>query len=164
MCWPFVGVSVDAHLRSRGMPTHFIVEGATKDTGMERQLMIEAEDAGQAEQIADLQGLFVSAVRPVQSSAQDKSPELKTDDAIGNIDAVCPNCNQRLDKKPGRKKKCPHCGRFIYVRTRPSDEKKVLVTEAQAERIEEQWFIVHGGTHEAFLLAKRRVADLFAKK
>jgi hypothetical protein len=80
-------------------------------------------------------------------------------DAIGNIDAVCPYCNQGLDKKPGRKKRCPHCGQSIYVRTRPSDGEKVLVTEAQSEQIEEQWFIVHGGSHDAYLLAKRRVAE-----
>ncbi|HEX4052956.1 MAG TPA: hypothetical protein VHX86_01695 [Tepidisphaeraceae bacterium] len=33
----------------------------------------------------------------------------------------------------------------------------MLVTEAQTEKIEEQWFIVHGGTHDAYLEAKRRV-------
>ena len=58
--------------------------------------------------------------------------------AVGNVDSVCPHCNHQLDKKPGRKKKCPHCGEFIYVRTQPCDEQRVLVTQEQAEKIEEQ--------------------------
>jgi len=29
----------------------------------------------------------------------------------------CPYCNKLLDKKPLRKKKCPHCKNFIYVRS-----------------------------------------------
>ena len=76
-------------------------------------------------------------------------------EAIGNTDAICPYCQNALEKKPGRKKKCPKCGEFIYVRTRPSDEQKVLVTESQAEMIEEQWAIVNG-THREFLANKKR--------
>ncbi len=74
---------------------------------------------------------------------------------IGNVEPVCPYCNQQLPRRPGKKCKCPHCGSFIYVRTRPSDRKQVLVTEEQAGRIEEQWSIVNG-THREFLAAKRR--------
>ncbi len=62
--------------------------------------------------------------------------------AIGNIDAVCPYCDNRLVKKPGRKAKCPHCANFIHVRTRPLDNQKVLVTVKQMEAINEQWGIV----------------------
>ena len=51
----------------------------------------------------------------------------------------CPYCMQGLDKIPTRKSKCPHCGEYMYSRTRPSDRKKVLVTEKQKEEIEEQW-------------------------
>jgi predicted RNA-binding Zn-ribbon protein involved in translation (DUF1610 family) len=78
--------------------------------------------------------------------------------SVGNIDAVCPHCNQALQKKPGRKKKCPKCGQFIYVRTRPSDRQQVLVTESQAAQIEEQWSIANG-THDAYLAQKNRLAD-----
>ena len=51
----------------------------------------------------------------------------------------CPYCSTPLDPVPGRKKKCPHCGKFIFVRTRPSDRQRVLVTEEGAEQIEEEW-------------------------
>jgi hypothetical protein len=81
---------------------------------------------------------------------------------IGNIDAVCPYCKKILEHKPGSKKKCSFCGNFIHVRTRPSDKQRVLVTEAQAEQIEEQWSIVNG-THDAYVDQKRQFADEKAK-
>lgn len=62
---------------------------------------------------------------------------------IGCEDGVCPYCGVLLDNMPGRKKKCPACGEFIYVRTRPSDRVRVLVTEAQAEEIKAQWSAYH---------------------
>ena len=81
---------------------------------------------------------------------------------IGNTDAICPHCTHALDKKPGRKKKCPHCGHFMFIRTRPCDEQRVLVTEAQAEVIEEQWSIVND-THTEYLANRKRFNDEKAK-
>ncbi|GEM_PF-1225364 len=57
---------------------------------------------------------------------------------IGKTD-VCPYCNKKLETVPSKKKKCKDCGQFIYVRTRPQDRKKVLVTEKEKDLIEEQW-------------------------
>jgi len=54
----------------------------------------------------------------------------------------CPYCGNPLAKTPGRKTKCPHCGGFIYVRTRPSDRKSVLATKEQADAIEAEWRMV----------------------
>jgi uncharacterized Zn finger protein (UPF0148 family) len=62
---------------------------------------------------------------------------------IGNLDNTCPYCGSSLAERPKRKKKCPHCGNYIYVRTRPADRKKVLVTEEQAQEIEQQWEVYH---------------------
>lgn len=58
---------------------------------------------------------------------------------LGTTKAVCPHCGVLLSRMPQRKTKCPHCGEFIYVRTRPADERRVLVTEIEAEEIEAQW-------------------------
>ncbi len=55
----------------------------------------------------------------------------------------CPYCEASLDPVPTRKKKCPSCGQFIYVRRRPSDRKRILVTEEDAKRIEEEWKRIH---------------------
>ena len=53
--------------------------------------------------------------------------------------AVCPYCGTTLQKRPERKKKCPSCSNFIFVKTLPTSREKVLVTESQAEEIEKQW-------------------------
>ena len=53
--------------------------------------------------------------------------------------AVCPYCKVQLAKRPQRKKKCPSCGNFIFVRTLPTTREKVLATEAEARRIDEEW-------------------------
>ena len=77
---------------------------------------------------------------------------------VGNVCAVCPYCNKTLEKKPGRKKKCPSCSNFIYVRTRPKDGKRVLITKDQIEVLEEQWSIVKG-MHAQFLENKRIIEN-----
>jgi uncharacterized Zn finger protein (UPF0148 family) len=58
---------------------------------------------------------------------------------IGHLDNACPNCGVVLSERPGRKTKCPHCGGFIFVRTRPFDRQRVLVTEEQARLLEAEW-------------------------
>jgi DNA-directed RNA polymerase subunit RPC12/RpoP len=52
----------------------------------------------------------------------------------------CPYCQKELTKFPGRKTTCPHCSNFIYVRTKPSDDRqRILVREDQLEKLEEEW-------------------------
>ena len=41
--------------------------------------------------------------------------------------AKCPYCGNKLEKKPSRKKKCPHCQKDIYVR----NKKPVTFMEAE---------------------------------
>lgn len=79
-------------------------------------------------------------------------PNSKT---IGEVDAVCPYCSKKLEKKPSRKKKCPHCENYIYSRTRPYDKKKILITESEIDQIEEQWAIING-QHDLYLKEKAR--------
>ncbi len=74
--------------------------------------------------------------------------------------AECPNYHEALFKIPGgAKTKCPHCGEFIFVRTRPKDNARVVVTKAEADKIDEEWTIV-AGTHDIFVAEKEE----FAKK
>ncbi len=81
-------------------------------------------------------------------------PSRKGGDVIGNAEPVCPYRNYRLDRMPSRKTRCPGCGNHLYVRTRPSDRKKVLVTEADAAEIEELWAI-ENGTYEELMASRR---------
>jgi DNA-directed RNA polymerase subunit M/transcription elongation factor TFIIS len=67
--------------------------------------------------------------------------------------AECPHCGNGLTKVPGSRTKCPHCSQFMYVRTRSKDGARVVVTKAEAEKIEEEWSIV-AGTHDQFVADK----------
>ncbi len=55
----------------------------------------------------------------------------------------CPYCKKILQKCPKRKTKCIFCGNFIYVRYRPSNQIKKLVTEDQKNEIENEWNIYY---------------------
>lgn len=74
-----------------------------------------------------------------------------------NRKAECPYCNKELKKVPGAKTKCPHCSEYMYVRTNP-DNVRLVVTEAQADEIDEQWRIVNG-TQEMYLEESKRVEE-----
>lgn len=78
---------------------------------------------------------------------------------IGETDAICPYCHAQLAKKPGRKAKCPTCGNYIYVRTRPLDRQRVLVTENECELIERQWAEEQGKLGE-YLENQREYEDI----
>ena len=66
--------------------------------------------------------------------------EAKTKNRIEKeSEAVCPYCKKVLEQKPQRKKKCPFCKNFIYVRTLPSTRSKILVTEDEAKKIDLEW-------------------------
>jgi len=68
--------------------------------------------------------------------------------------AECPSCHGQLKKIPGSKTKCPHCGNYIHVLTRPSDNARVVVDEVNAEKIREEWAI-KTGRHDIYLVEKR---------
>jgi len=65
------------------------------------------------------------------------------DELIGNTDPICPYCSKALGKMPGRKKRCPHCGEYMYVRTRPVDRQRVLVTVQGVKDVDDQWTRIH---------------------
>ena len=58
---------------------------------------------------------------------------------IGIETANCPYCGRDLDEIPHRKTRCPHCGEFMYIRTRPSDKKRILVREENIEELVSKW-------------------------
>ncbi len=58
---------------------------------------------------------------------------------IGNVENICPYCSKPLSKRPQQKAQCHHCNKSIFVRTRPSDRRRVLVTEDQAIEVKALW-------------------------
>ena len=77
---------------------------------------------------------------------------------IGNTGPVCPFCEHALKEMPEQSQKCPHCGDYVYVRSRPIDDRKILVTESQIQIVDEQWAIADG-TYEEMLAHRRDPAD-----
>ena len=105
----------------------------------------------------------------LNSESRKSLKDLKFEE-IGNLDPICPNCSVSLEKMPHRKMKCPSCSKFIYVRTRPSDRKNVLVTGSQVLLVEEQraeQSAIIYGYHETYLEGKKKFEKekaLMAKK
>lgn len=60
---------------------------------------------------------------------------------IGNDQPVCPNCFNAIPKMPGRRMSCPNCKQPIVVRTRPLDQKKILIREIDIPVVENEWQI-----------------------
>lgn len=87
-------------------------------------------------------------------SLTDQNLSLSRD--IGQTSAICPYCDEHLDKMPSRKTKCPYCKNYIYKRTRPYDEANIIVREDQLEKIKEEWAIKNG-THDNYLEENARV-------
>lgn len=71
--------------------------------------------------------------------AQNPPKKLPALTPIGNTDPICPYCNAIFPKKPKAKTKCKSCSSLVFVRTRPLDGEKVLVTEAQAKQISAEY-------------------------
>ena len=71
-------------------------------------------------------------------------------------EAKCPYCCEKLEKVPGRKTKCQYCDEFMFVRTRPKDKARVVVTKKQADEIDRKWMIING-TYDEYLAEKEEL-------
>lgn len=98
-----------------------------------------------------LKNLFKSSDKTVSETNQSSSLSKN----IGNTTAVCPYCNEKLEKMPKRKTKCSNCDNHIYKRTRPYDEAHIIIREDQIDAIEEEWAIKNGN-HDIYLKEKDR--------
>jgi len=54
-------------------------------------------------------------------------------------DTPCPYCHNYLLKFPLKKYQCPHCKKYIYVRTSSKTSEKLLTTEDDAKQIDDEW-------------------------
>jgi ssDNA-binding Zn-finger/Zn-ribbon topoisomerase 1 len=58
----------------------------------------------------------------------------------------CPYCQKILEKAPSRKKKCPACNNYIYVRKLPYTSQRVLATDKAIPIIERYWKYYHASS------------------
>lgn len=63
----------------------------------------------------------------------------KKTEILGSTAQACPYCGVVLGRMPKRKTKCRDCGQFIFVRTRPQDEQKVLLRQDELAELAQQW-------------------------
>jgi phage FluMu protein Com len=111
----------------------------------------------------------VTKTRPEASTVQDPSSDNQnvsfsftaaSDNYVEPTDArvaACPSCGSILAKIPGAKTKCPHCSTFMFIRTDPGTNSRVVVTAERAEEIEDEWAKING-TWEERQEGKRRFA------
>ena len=102
----------------------------------------------------------------------DAAPSIPFRILIGNVESECPHCSTPLAIRPARKARCPECRNFIYVRTRPADRVRVLVSQEQAAQIDAQWLDYRAATvnvidapslvHEELGLVEKRLGRLIA--
>jgi hypothetical protein len=97
---------------------------------------------------AQIQGLEVAFVQ------QDAEPYVY-EPADDQREAFCPNCSSGLTKVPGAKTKCPHCSRYIFVRTTP-DRRRILVGEDDLESVDDEIAKANGTWDERLRLKVQR--------
>lgn len=104
-------------------------------------------------------GLFSRRTSPQQPSVADSKSEYVYVPPTDSRVPECPNCKGTLKKAPGAKTKCPLCGQYMFVRTNPHSRERVVVTEAQAEEIDDETAKLNG-TWEMRLAEKKRKAKI----
>jgi len=72
----------------------------------------------------------------------------------------CPYCGENLEKKPTRKKKCPHCSQYMYIRQGiPYTEDQVKARDFRIRWINK--LNNQGATEALFENARKSLADQF---
>lgn len=84
--------------------------------------------------IRRLLSLFLGSKQASPKAKPKPATEGRHQDVV--TDPHCPYCGFEFTPPPMRKKRCPSCGNPVYVRTRPTDRKRLLVTFEQAEAID----------------------------
>jgi tetratricopeptide (TPR) repeat protein len=120
-----------------------------KESALYKPIINESYPKGSINGTIEQDIFTISVTRnfPGQRSDTNEVPEGLL--AIGTTNPICPYCRMDLGIMPKRKKKCKSCGKFIFVRTRPLDNCKILIKEDEIELIEEQWAIKQG-FHEEY--------------
>ena len=99
----------------------------------EESKTFEKKAAGEKANIPAGTGSYSELIEKLISAAgyRDYTP-------AGTLEAVCPSCGNKLEEFPPRKIRCPSCNQEIFVRTRESDNQKVLLNSGQLDEFESQ--------------------------
>lgn len=78
--------------------------------------------------------------------------------------AACPYCGVSLKKVPGAATKCPDCHKTMYVRTDHRIQKRMVVTEEQADEIDDGNEALATGNLATYEQRRRETYDRLATK
>ena len=78
--------------------------------------------------------------------------------------AACPYCGVELKKVPGAATKCPDCHKTMYVRTDHRSQQRMVVTEEQADEIDDGNEALATGDLATYVQRRRETYDRLAKK
>ena len=71
----------------------------------------------------------------------------------------CPNCNVELIKIPLKKTKCKKCGDYIYIKRRPGETEKKIVSENESKKIDEEWNIYYLNIAKEGFISKMEIDE-----
>ena len=73
----------------------------------------------------------------------------------------CPYCNEELIKFPSKKVKCKKCGKSIFIKQRPVETEKKIVTKEIANEIEMEWrgFFLKKAKEKDGIINKYKIND-----
>lgn len=83
------------------------------------------------------------------------SPNTSSSD--DNFDSVCPYCNENLSSPPKKKKKCPNCSSFIYVRSSRLLFPRTCLTEDESIATDEIYNLKEYGIGPEDFFAKHKL-------
>ena len=78
--------------------------------------------------------------------------------------AACPYCGVELKKVPGAATKCPGCGQTMFVRTDHRIQTRAVVTEEQADEIDDGNEALAAGDLATYEQRRRKTYDRLARK
>lgn len=84
-------------------------------------------------------GFIINFFNIIFSCFKPKEKPYKLNNSIGITTANCPYCGIELSKFPARKTKCKNCGKYMYVRTRPADNQRIIIKEEEISIIQDEW-------------------------
>lgn len=144
----FANISLPEDMRSPSLPS-IVDNPAFKDSIMQLLSSTHEEIKATLAQMRK-EGIRSSPKESTKKSADDEN----------NFDSVCPYCASILDKPPKKKKKCPQCGNFIYVRSSRVLFPSTCLTEDEAFATDEYYnFKEYGFEKEDFFAKHRALCD-----
>ncbi len=143
----FANMSLPPNTRSPSLPA-IIDNPVFKDSIMQ---LLSSTHAELKEKLAQMRK---EGIKP-----NPQVPAKKNSDDEICFDSVCPYCGSNLAKPPKKKKKCPHCGNYMYIRSSRILFPSTCLTEEEAIATDEFYGLQEYGTSKDDFFQKHEQMD-----